>query len=220
VIVRVNVVGTVDHYGLVGRVESKKGKVFFRGNEFTVIEGSSVDFLDPDRVYPLFHIMAETYKLDYHVKLSIEGALDDLNVTFFSDPPLPESDIISLLAFGHTGKNSTKGFGSGIAAGEATAMLTGGVQEDIEKELKGITGFERIKFEPHTTSTGAFTSKVTVGKSLFEDRVSVTYSTAIGTTEEQIVRVEYRLSDELSVVGSRDEFGSTGADLKYKLQFK
>jgi autotransporter translocation and assembly factor TamB len=141
-------------------------------------------------------------------------------VTFFSDPPLPESDIISLLAFGHTGKGSTQGFGSGIAAGEATAMLTGGVQEDIEDELKGITGFERIKFEPHTTSTGAFTSKVTVGKSLLEDRVSVTYSTAIGTTEEQIVRVEYKLSDELSVVGSRDEFGITGADLKYKLEFK
>ena len=99
-------------------------------------------------------------------------------------------------------------------------MLTGGLQDDIEDELKGITGFERIKFEPHTTSTGAFTSKVTVGKSLLEDRVSVTYSTAIGTTEDQIVKVEYKLSDEVSVVGSRDEFGITGADLKYRLEFK
>ena len=220
VIIRVNVVGTIERYGLVGRVESKEGQVFFRGNEFRIIEGSSMDFLDPDRVYPLFHIMADTYKNDYYVRLSIDGGPDNLIVTFFSDPPLPESDIISLLTFGHTGKDSAKGFGSGIAAGEATAMLTGGIQDDVEEELKGITGFERIKFEPHTTSTGAFTSKVTVGKSLLDDRVSVTYSTAIGTTEEQIVRVEYKLSDDVSVVGSRDEFGVTGADLKYKIEFK
>ncbi|KPK02506.1 MAG: hypothetical protein AMK71_02025 [Nitrospira bacterium SG8_35_4] len=220
VIIRVNVVGTIERYGLVGRVESKEGHVFFRGNEFRIVKGSSLDFLDPDRVYPLFHIMADTYKNDYYVRLSIDGGPDNLIVTFFSDPPLPESDIISLLTLGYTGKDSTKGFGSGMAAGEATAMLTGGIQEDIEEELKGITGFERIKFEPHTTSTGAFTSKVTVGKSLLEDRVSVTYSTAIGTTDEQIVKVEYKLSDEVSVVGSRDEFGFTGADLKYRLEFK
>jgi len=220
VMVRINVVGTVERFGLVGRVESKEGRVYFRGNEFKIVEGSRMDFLDPDRLYPLFHIVAETYKYDYFVKLSIDGGPDDLIVTFFSDPPLPESDIISLLTFGRTGKDSKSGFGGGIAAGEATAMLTGGIQENIEEELKGITGLERVKFEPHTTSTGAFTSKVTVGKSLLEDRVLVSYSTAIGTTEEQIVRVEYKLSDEVSLVGSRDEFGITGADLKYRIQFR
>jgi translocation and assembly module TamB len=220
VIIRVNVVGTIERFGLVGRVESKEGQVFLRGNEFRIVEGSSMDFLDPDRVYPLFHIMADTYKNDYYVRLSIDGGPDNLLVTFFSDPPLPESDIISRLPLGYTGKDSKKSFDGGIAAGEATALLTGGLQDDIEDELEGITGFERIKFEPHTTSTGAFTSKVTVGKSLLEDRVSVTYSTAIGTTEEQIVKVEYKLSDEVYVVGSRDELGITGADLKYRLKFK
>jgi translocation and assembly module TamB len=220
VIIRLNVVGTIKRYGLVGRVESREGQVFFRGNEFRIVKGSSMDFLDPDRVYPLFHVMADTYKNDYYVRLSIDGGLDNLIVTFFSDPPLPESDIVSLLTLGYTGKDSTKGFGSGMAAGEATALLTGGIQDDIEKELEGCTGLEQIKFEPHTTSTGAFTSKVTVGKRLLEDRVAVTYSTPIGATEEQIIKVEYKLSDEVSVVGSRDEFGIIGTDLKYRLEFK
>jgi translocation and assembly module TamB len=220
VIIRLNVVGTIKRYGLVGRVESREGQVFFRGNEFRIVKGSSMDFLDPDRVYPLFHVMADTYKNDYYVRLSIDGGLDNLIVTFFSDPPLPESDIVSLLTLGYTGKDSTKGFGSGMAAGEATALLTGGIQDDIEKELEGFTGLEQIKFEPHTTSTGAFTSKVTVGKRLLEDRVAVTYSTPIGATEEQIIKVEYKLSDEVSVVGSRDEFGIIGTDLKYRLEFK
>lgn len=215
-----NLTGNISRPGLVGRLESNEGSVYFRGNEFRILEGSSVDFVDSSRIQPLFHIMADTYRNDYYVRLSLDGTIDNFTLSLFSDPPLPESDVLTLLTFGHVSKGETKGLESGIAASEATSILTGGLQENIQEELQDITGIERFDVEPHMTSTGAFTSKVTVGKRLLEDQISVIYSTAIGTNEEQIIEIQYKLNEKVSLVGSRNELGSTGADIKYRFEFK
>jgi translocation and assembly module TamB len=214
-----NIAGNVEKYGLVGRVEADEGQIYFRGNELRILEGSSVDFVDPAQIYPLFHVLADTYKNDYYIKLSLDGTIDKFTLSFFSDPPLPEADILTLLTFGHTNKD-IQGVEGGIAAQQASAMVAGGMQEDIQNEIKNIVGIERFEVEPHTTSTGAFTSKITVGKRLLEDQISVTYSTAIGTTDEQVIELEYKLNQELSLMGSRDEMGSAGADVKYRFEFK
>jgi translocation and assembly module TamB len=214
-----NIAGNVERYGLVGRVEADEGQIYFRGNELRILEGSSVDFVDPAQIYPLFHVLADTYKNDYYIKLSLDGTIDKFTLSFFSDPPLPEADILTLLTFGHTNKD-IQGVEGGIAAQQASAMVAGGMQEDIQNEIKNIVGIERFEVEPHTTSSGAFTSKITVGKRLLEDQISVTYSTAIGTTDEQVIELEYKLNQELSLMGSRDEMGSAGADVKYRFEFK
>ena len=41
-----------------------------------------------------------------------------------------------------------------------------------------------------------------------------------GTTEENIIKLKYNLSKNISIVGSRDEIGSAGLDLKYRFEFK
>lgn len=217
--IHVNLTGTVEHMGLLGRVEAREGYIYFRGNEFRILEGSSVDFVDPARVTPLFHLAAETYRENYLIRLSLDGAADQFNLTMFSDPPLSESDILTLLTFGQINRQK-KGIETGIAAGEATSILTGVLQDNVQQEVRSVTGLERFEIEPHTTTTGAFTSRVTVGKRLMEDQVLVTYSTTIGSTEEQIIKIEYKITKDLSLAGSRDELGSTGADVKYRFEFK
>ena len=98
--------------------------------------------------------------------------------------------------------------------------MTGSLQDKMEKEFQSLTGFDRIVIEPHTTTEGAFTPKVTVGKRLLEDKVIVFYSSALGTAEEQVVKVKYKLDRNLSLEGSHNELGSTGLDLKYRFEFK
>jgi translocation and assembly module TamB len=210
-----NVMGTVSKPGVIGRFESDEGTVYFRGNEFRVLEGSSIDFIDPEGIIPLFHILADTYRNNYYIRLSLDGTTDNFTLSLFSDPPLPEEDILSLLTFGQLAKEA-KGLDSGIATGEATALVTGGIQQEVQY----ITGFERFEIEAHTTNAGAFSPKITLGKRMLEDRVFVIYSGAIGTVEEQVVKVEYKLDKNLFLVGSRDEVGSAGLDLKYRFEFK
>ncbi len=145
--------------------------------------------------------------------------MDQFTLSLFSDPPLSEMDILTLLTFGQI-KSGVKGFESGLAAGEAASVLTGDIKDAVEEKFKHITGFERFDIEPHTTVTGAFSPKITIGKRLIEDKLSVIYSTSIGTTEEHVVSLKYNLDKNVSIVGSRDEIGSTGVDLKYRFEFK
>ena len=215
----INVTGTVGEFGLIGRMEANEGSVFFRSNEFNILEGSSVDFIKPNGIEPMFHIIADTYASDYYIRLSMDGTIDKFTLTLYSDPPLTESEILSLLTFGQIDKEA-RGIESGIAAGEATALLTGTLQDKVEEEFKYLTGFERFDIEPHTTTQGAFSPKVTVGKRLLEDRIFVTYSSTVGAVEEQIIEVEYKLNENLTLIGSRNEIGSAGVDFKYRIEFK
>ncbi len=148
----------------------------------------------------------------------LDGTVERFDVSLFSDPPLPETDILSLLTFGEV--KGTEGMAGGLAASEATSLLTGNIQGEVQDTVKNITGFERFEVEPHTTTTGAFSPKVTVGKHLLEDKLSVIYSTSIGTTEEHIIKLKYKLNKNVSLEGSRNEIGSAGADVKYRFEFK
>jgi translocation and assembly module TamB len=217
--VDVNITGTPEQYGLIGRVEPRQGNIYFRSNEFNILRGTVIEFIEPNSVQPVFHILADTYKSDYYVKLTLDGTMEEFNLTLFSDPPLPEMDILALLTLGHV-QQEEGGIESGMGAGEAATVLAGGFQEMFQEEFHDVTGIERFQIEPHTTTAGAFSPKVTVGKRLLEDRLLVIYSTPVGTTEENVIKLKYILNKNVSVVGWRNEIGSTGGDLTYRFEFK
>lgn len=213
-----NVQGKIAQYGLLGRVETSEGTIYFRGNEFKIID-ASVDFIESSRVVPIFHIQAETTSKGYRVRLNLDGPADKFTLSLFSDPPLTDREILSLLTSGQINKGS-EGLESGIGAGEATAFLTGRLQDVIEERFKYITGFERFEVDPHTTSTGAISSKITVGKRMLGEKVLVTYSSSVGSTELDVIKLQYNINDNLSIIGLRDEIGSVGGDVKFRFEFK
>ena len=213
-----NVQGKIAQYGLLGRVETSEGTIYFRGNEFKIID-ASVDFIEPSRIVPIFHIQAETTSKGYRVRLNLDGPADKFTLSLYSDPPLSDGEILSLLTSGQINKGS-EGLESGIGAGEATAFLTGRLQDVIEERFKYITGFERFEVDPHTTSTGAVSSKITVGKRMLGEKVLVTYSSSVGSTELDVIKLQYNINNNLSIIGLRDEIGSVGGDVKFRFEFK
>jgi translocation and assembly module TamB len=211
--------GMVGHPLLFGRVESKGGKVYFRNNEFQILNASA-DFADPNRINPVMEIVAQTIVRGYNIKLSLEGQLEHFNLSLISDPPLDETDILSLLTVGQIGKE-LKGLEGGIGAGEAAAFLTGKAQDVLEERLRNITGLDRVQVDPYVSkSTGTVGPRVTVSKRLLGEKLFVTYTTAVGSTEEQILRLEYILGKNVSLIGVRDEKGSVGGDIKFRFEFK
>ena len=61
---------------------------------------------------------------------------------------------------------------------------------------------------------------MTVSKKLIGDKLFVTYSSAVGSTEEQIINLKYNLGKNVSLIGARDEKGSLGGDIKFRFEFK
>jgi len=87
--------------------------------------------------------------------------------------------------------------------------------------LRNITGLDRVQVDPYVSkSTGTVGPRVTVSKRLIGERLFVTYISAVGSTEEQVLRLEYLLGKNMSLVGVRDEKGSMGGDIKFRFEFK
>ncbi len=211
--------GTLARPVILGRLELMGGKFFFRNHEFTIMNASA-DFVDPEGINPFFDIVARTKVREYRITLSLSGYVDEFNLSLVSDPPLDEMDILSLLAVGRL-SSELKGLEGGIGASEATAFLTGQLQETLQERIQSITGFDRVEVEPYVSETsGTIGPRVTVSKRLLSDRLYVTYSTSIGGSTEQFLRLEFLLSDSVSLVGERDVAGALGADIKFRLEFK
>ncbi len=215
--------GTVNHPQLLGRVEALKGKVYFRKNEFTILHASA-DFVDPNRMNPILDIQAEITVRDidqeYRIRLAVSGSADRAVVTLLSDPSLPDSDILALLALGKTSAE-LKGRESEVGMSEAASFATGQFQDMVESRARSLTGLDRFQVDPYVSKSDTSVPRVTVGKEIVQNKVYVTYSSNVGsTTPDQIFRIEYILNKHFSLVGERNEIGNTGADLKYRFEFK
>lgn len=211
--------GTIGQPIVLGKADFDEGIVFFRNNEFKIIKGK-IDFSNPAETVPYFDIAATTNVKNYDIRLNLDGYIEQFNLSLSSNPPLDETDILSLLTVGQIGKQ-LKGFEGGIGTSEATAFLTGRMQDVFEERLKTITGFDRIQIDPYVShSTGTIMPRLTVSKRLLGDKLYVTYSTPMGSTEEQILKLEYNLEKNMSIVGFRDEKGGIGGDIRFKFQFK
>jgi translocation and assembly module TamB len=225
--------GTVGQPAVLGTLEAREGLVYFRNNEFKILQ-TTVDFSNPGKIMPYFTIVAQTKVKNYNITLSLNGYVNQFTLSLSSDPFLAETDIFSLLTVGQIGKN-LRGLEGGIGAGEATSFLTGKMQDVFEERLRTITGLDRLSLETSVSSksesalttsaalsnsTGTVSPRVTVSKRLLGDKLYVTYSAAAGSGEEQVVKLEYILGHNVSLIGNRDELGSLGADLKFHFGFK
>jgi translocation and assembly module TamB len=211
--------GTIDNPAVLGRLESNGGVVYFRNNEFKLVNGVA-EFVDPRRINPMVDLQAETKVKEYLISLSVSGTVDKVQVALSSDPPLEDEDILSLLTLGRTSEG-LKGHEAVITTGEATSFVTGQIQDAVESRLRKITGFDRFQIDPYLASSGASSGpRLTIGKSLFSDKLYITYSSNLGTSEDQFVRLEYIFNKNFSAVAERDELGHVGADFKFRFEFK
>ncbi len=100
-------------------------------------------------------------------------------------------------------------------------MLTGEIQEVVEEKVEAITGIDRIQVDPYYSSAkSAGTPRVTVSKRLWEERLYVTYATTLDPSGEEVIQLEYILSNNISLVGGRDELGRVGGDFKLRFEFR
>lgn len=220
--------GTIDEAQLTGTIEFLTGQVKFKQRTFN-ITGGSIDFRDRSRINPILNISAEsqisTAEADYTVSVSVAGTAENPRVQFSADDPtLSETDIISLITFGQTAAQLQRQ-GGGISAIDAVALLpTGTVTGPVAK----LIGVNRLEIEtvqsPIAGSAGSIEPRVTIGKDLTE-RLRAAVSTTLGIGTERMVQLEYRLTRQISLLGSWEgqtsqQSGAFGGDIKFRYEFR
>jgi translocation and assembly module TamB len=66
------------------------------------LQRGDITFTNPVRIEPSIDLNATARVEDYDITLGLHGTPQKLAVTYRSDPPLPEADVVALLALGRT----------------------------------------------------------------------------------------------------------------------
>jgi translocation and assembly module TamB len=215
--------GSWDHPVLLGHVHLLGGEMAFRGNTFQLTRGD-INFANPFRLDPLLNVEATSNISQYQVTIDFSGAASRLALNYRSDPPLPDSDIIALLALGNTGEESAlRSQGAGSQNYGATALLSEAISSGLGGRIEHLFGISNFRVDPFlagTTTESNAAARVTIQKQVTKD-LSVTYSTNAATTNQyQLIQVEYAVKRDLSIVFLRDINGTYGFDIKFVKHFK
>lgn len=214
--------GTWDQPLLLGHVHLLNGQMAFRGSSYRLTRGD-VDFTNPFRIDPILNVEATATISQYQVTVDFTGPASRLTLSYRSDPPLPDSDIVALLALGQTGEESAlRSSTSGSENYGATALLSEAISSQLGgriEHLFGITNFRVDPFLAGTTTEQNAAARVTIEKQVTPDLV-VTYSTNATTDQYQVIQVEYNVRRDLSVIFLRDINDTYSFTMEMRKHFK
>jgi translocation and assembly module TamB len=221
----IRVRGTWEHPILLGHIHVLSGDLLFHGNRYRVSRGD-INFSNPFRLDPVVNFEASTTIQQYEITLNFNGPASKLTLAYRSDPPLPANDIVTLLALGQTSSESTLRTAGGTASGTsgASALLSEAVSSQVGGRLERLFGITNFRVDPGLTgvgSTGASqnaAARVTVQQQVTRN-LTVTYVSNVGTTQQQVIQVEYNVDRNVSIVALRDYNGTFGIDIKIKKRF-
>ena len=213
--------GTSDAPVVSGRAEIERGRLYFQGRTY-VIQRGVLDFVNPQRLDPLFDIEAFARIRSYQVTLRVSGTLERVTPSLTSDPPLSSLQILALLAgqeesaVASLTQTQARQDQAALAVAGAATLAAGRLSESmgLEREAERLFGLNRFSIDP-SLLRGATTrtARVTVGKRLTPD-LNVLFSKDLRGTEEQIIAVEYTLTDRFSLLLTHTDpgTGKTGTE--------
>jgi translocation and assembly module TamB len=214
--------GNTSNPALIGRVNITQGQVFFYGTRYTINQGS-IAFYNPLKIDPILDIDLETKARGIDVTLTVSGPLNKLNLTPRSDPPLQFNEIVALLATGRAPSTTT--LSQQATAPQAwqqmgaSALLGQAIASPVAGRLQRFFGVSKLRIDP--TLPGVANNpaaRLTVEQQVTRD-ITVTYITNVTTINSQVVRVEWAVTKEWSVVALREENGVYSLDFFYKKRF-
>lgn len=217
----IRVQGTLANPAQVGSIHFLSGEGVFRGNRYTLVRGD-LSLTNPFRTQAYVDIEAQTRVDRYELRVDISGPFDRLKFAYRSDPPLPTADIFSLLALGYaqpeevfstTSANPTRTVG-------ASALLSEALSNQVTGRIQHLFGVSRIKIDPNVGVPGFGSgARVTVEQQIARD-LTLTYVTDTSNSQYRIIQFELAVSDNVSVLGIRDQNGIFGLEFRFRHRFK
>jgi translocation and assembly module TamB len=218
--------GSAARPSVLGRVDILEGDATFNGIKFR-LERGDITFANPVAIEPQVNLQATTHVRNYDLDVTVTGTPERLNVNYRSEPPLPKSDIIALLALGRTSQESEllqQQSGQTVFTDEATNfIISQAINSTVSSRMQKLFGVSRIKIDPQglTTETNPTGRgpQVTIEQQ-FANNLSLTYSTNVSQSSQQIIQAEYFFNRNISVVGTRDQNGVVSFDVRIRRRKK
>ncbi|HKO98419.1 MAG TPA: translocation/assembly module TamB domain-containing protein [Pyrinomonadaceae bacterium] len=209
-----------------GRITATSGTLNFRNDRYDITRGL-VD-LPPQRgADPLINVQGETQIRGYRVTVGLTGPLSQPQAIISSEPALPQADVVALITTGQLATGDTsESILSQSSLGTATSLLTDAlINAPAQRATSRLFGLSRFEINPSLGGRGSSPSaRLTLGKRINKD-LSITYSTNVTSDPNQILAVEYRVSDKLFFVaqyeqGSTRNITTRSNDFSFEIRFR
>ncbi len=210
------VAGNVLDPVVLGDIVVTSGEIDFQERTFRVLKGR-LSFLNPVTVEPYIDVRAETIVKNYRVTVAVTGLVTNLKPEFTSSPPLPPEDILALLAMGESFRRT---YSTETSSRLGTAsLLSFQIAEQAKRRAEGLFRLDSFRIDPFMMGTSAeMTARLTVGKKLARN-LTFMYSTNLTAQREEIIRLEWEIGEDFSLVGIRNEWGRISLDVKLRKRF-
>jgi translocation and assembly module TamB len=202
--------GTVATPSLLGRISVTEGNATIAGTRYELQRGD-ITFSNPVRIQPAIDLTATARVEDYDITLGLHGTPEKMNITYRSDPPLPEADVVALLALGRTQSEQglyTQQQQQSAGLNPSTDVLLGGaLNATVSSRVQKLFGAGSVKVDPsYLGALGNSTTRITVEEQLGKN-VTLMYATNVDTTAQQLLQAEIAINRHVSLVVARDESG-------------
>lgn len=221
----------IDAFGLQGRIQGAVGTILHTGDtprgrgELSVADGRYEAYgqkLDINRGRLLFDSSSlDDPGLDMEARREVDGVTVGLNVrgtlreprlTFFSDPSMPQTQIVSYLLTGRSMDTMRSGDRMTVDSARGSLAYQGGglLASQIGRRL----GFEEVGVESTVDSTGEDHTSLVIGKFL-SPRLFISYGISL-TESINTLKLRYTISDRWIFRTEAGEHQS--ADLEYMIE--
>jgi translocation and assembly module TamB len=218
--------GTAARPAIVGRVNIAEGDIFFNGTKYRLDRGD-ITFSNPLTIDPVVNIDMSARVQDYDVTIGLHGSATgrSLSMTYRSDPPLSNADIIALLAFGRTRDQtlysaSQPGQSANDTATASNAILGEALNATFSDRVQRLFGASRVKIDPQFIgSENNPSARVTIEETI-NNNMTFTYATSLTQSAETVIQLEYNIDKNVSIVAVRDQNGVLGFDIHIRKRKK
>jgi translocation and assembly module TamB len=213
--------GTLAESVEVGHVQILSGEAVFRGNRYHIRRGD-ISLTNPFRTQSLLTLEAETRIQRYNLTVNLSGPFDRLKITYRSDPPLPTSDIVTLLAFGYARQQDEMATRSSHPAATvgASALVSQALSTQMSGRIQRLFGVSRIKIDPNAGGVATTGGALITVEQQVAPELTITYATNTGVSQYRIIRLEWAVSDRMSIIGERDQGGVFGMEVQFRQRFR
>ena len=204
---RLQLAGTTDDVVPSGLFQLIRGRLDILGKRLEMTQGR----VDLQGAFdPYLYFVARTRADDVDIRIVVEGLASDPEITFASEPELPQEEVVSRLIFGRGLENISPFQAARLAAAVATLAGRGG--EGVVGRLR--SGFGLSDLDVTTTEAGA--TEVRAGTYLTENIYSDVTVDNEGETE---IELNLDLTPSTTLRGKMGSTGDTSLGIFYERDY-
>lgn len=198
-----------------GSISTIKGNYQLYGKNFTFSEGT-VDFPGISSLNPNLNVEAVYRVSKVQISILVRGTVNKPEITFQSDPPMPETEIFSYLAFGKASSQLSQREASSFQS-QAASFLGGRVASQLKDFFGEKFSLDTVEITTNTEK-GVAGGTAQVGKYL-SDNLYLQYGRTFGAESGNKMNMEYKMGKYFTLESEVGDKGETGADIIFNFDY-